>query len=86
MKRVLYLIIGLAIGGGAAFATDAAYAAGASKPAPKVDCSLKKNAKKIECKEAPKSDVKPKIKAPPKVDRKAPASVQKKADAENAKK
>lgn len=61
-----------------------AFAAGPA--APKVDCSLKKNAKKIECKEAPKSDVKPEVKKPPKVDRKAPASVQKKAAEENAKK
>jgi hypothetical protein len=51
-----------------------------------VDCSQKKNAKKIECKEAPKSDIKPAIKKPEKVDRKAPKSMQKKAAEENAKK
>ena len=62
----------------------AAFAAGPA--APKVDCTKKANAKKIECKEAPKSDVKPAIKKPEKVDRKAPAAVQKKAAAENAKK
>jgi hypothetical protein len=58
----------------------------ADKPAPKVDCSQKKNAGKIECKEPPKSDVKPQIKKPEKVDRKAPAATQKKAAEENAKK
>ena len=50
----------------------------ADKPAPKVDCSQKKNASKIECKEPPKSDVKPQIKTPEKVERKAPAATQKK--------
>jgi hypothetical protein len=62
--------------------TPMAFAAG--KPAPKVDCTQKKNATKIECKEAPKSDVKPEIKKPEKV-RKAPTSVQKKAEANNKK-
>lgn len=61
-----------------------AFAAG--KPAPKVDCTKKANASKIECKEAPKSDVKPEVKKPPKVERKAPPAVQKKAAEENAKK
>lgn len=50
------------------------------KPAPKVDCSVKKNANKIECKEAPKSDVKAAVKKPAKVERKAPAATQKKAE------
>ena len=57
-----------------------------SKPAPKVDCTQKKNAGKVECKAPPKSDVKPEIKKPQKVDRKAPAATQKKAAEENAKK
>lgn len=57
----------------------------AGPAAPKVDCTKKTNAKKIECKEAPKSDVKPAVKKPEKVDRKAPASVQKKAKEENSK-
>jgi hypothetical protein len=50
------------------------------------DCTLKKNEKRIQCVEAPKSDVekKAKVKKPEKV-RKAPASVQKKAE-ENTKK
>jgi|DEB0MinimDraft_3_1074331.scaffolds.fasta_scaffold16691_9 diaminopimelate epimerase len=51
-----------------------------SKPAPKVDCSVKKNQKKLECKEAPKSDVKVEVKKPKKVDRQAPSSVKKKAE------
>ena len=50
-----------------------------------MDCKQKKNQKRIECKEAPKSNVKAAVKKPEKV-RKAPASVQKKAAAENAKK
>lgn len=54
--------------------------ASSAKPAPKVDCTQKKNANKIECKEAPKSDVKPAVKAPEKVDRKAPKETQKKAE------
>jgi hypothetical protein len=82
MKRLAYLIVGLFIGGSAAFAVDAI---AAGKPAPKVDCTKKANAKKIECKEAPKSDVKPPVKKPPKVERKAPPAVQKKAAEENAK-
>lgn len=53
--------------------------ASASKPVAKVDCTQKKNAKKLECKEAPKSSVKPAVKKPEKVDRKAPKSVQQKA-------
>jgi hypothetical protein len=61
--------------------SPAVFAAG--KPAPKVDCTQKKNAKKIECKAPPKSDVKPGVKKPKKVERKAPASVQKKADQAN---
>jgi hypothetical protein len=69
-----------------ALAISVSPALSAGKPAPKVDCTKKANAKKIECKEAPKSDVKPPVKKPEKVDRKAPASVQKKAAAENAKK
>ena len=60
--------------------------AASTKPPIKTDCSLKKNAGKIECKSAPKSSVKPDIKKPPKVTRKAPDSVKKKADAANAKK
>ena len=56
------------------------YAADAKKPA-KVDCSVKKNANKLECKKAPTSNVKPKAEKPKKVERKAPASVQKKAEA-----
>lgn len=67
-----------------AFSTAFVYAAD-SKPVPKVDCTVKKNANKPQCQKAPESKVKPAIKAPPKVDRKAPASVQKKA-AENVKK
>lgn len=59
--------------------------AAANKPVAKIDCSQKKNQKKLECKEAPKSDVKPAIKKPEKVERKAPKSVQQKA-AENNKK
>lgn len=82
-KTLSYFVIGLFIGGSAAFAVDAM---AAGKPAPKVDCTQKKNASKIECKAPPKSDVKPPVKAPPKVDRKAPPSVQKKAAEENAKK
>lgn len=63
--------------------TPMAFASG--KPAPKVDCTQKKNASKIECKAPPKSDVKPTIKKPEKVERKAPKAVQQKA-AENNKK
>lgn len=59
--------------------TPVAFAA-ASKPAPKVDCSVKKNANKLECKKAPTSKVKPDVKKPAKVERKAPKSVQKKAE------
>jgi len=66
------------------FSAGVAIAAGPA--APKVDCTHKKNAGKIECKEAPKSDVKPEIKKPEKVERKAPPAVQKKAAEENAKK
>lgn len=54
--------------------------------APKFDCTQKKNEKRIQCKEAPKSKVKPEIKKPDKVTRKAPSSVKKKAEEENAKK
>ena len=57
-----------------------------TKAAPKFDCSQKKNEKRIQCKEAPKSKIKPDVKKPDKVKRKAPTSVKKKADAENAKK
>lgn len=85
LNKLSYLVIGLFIGGLIAFSSDA-IAASPGKPVPKVDCTKKANAKKIECKEAPKSDVKPEVKKPPKVDRKAPASVQKKAAEENAKK
>jgi hypothetical protein len=77
MKRLMYFVIGLFIGGSIAVASDA-FAAGA--PAPKVDCTKKVNANKIECKEAPKSDVKPEVKKPPKVDRPAPPAVKKKAE------
>lgn len=76
-----HLLISLAI----IFGSSSVYAADA-KPAPKVDCTQKKNAGKIECKAPPKSDVKPEIKKPEKVDRKAPAATQKKAAEENAKK
>lgn len=57
--------------------SPAVFASG--KPAPKVDCSVKKNANKIECKKAPTSDVKAAVKKPEKV-RQAPKSVQKKAE------
>ncbi len=54
----------------------------ASAPTKGVDCSNKKNATKIQCKQAPKSDVEKKavVKPPEKV-RKAPDSVKKKAEA-----
>jgi hypothetical protein len=84
-KRISYFALGLIIGGSIAIASDA-LAAAPSKPAPKVDCTKKVNANKIECKEAPKSDVKPEVKKPPKVDRPAPPAVKKKATEENAKK
>jgi hypothetical protein len=58
--------------------SPAVFASG--KPAPKVDCTQKKNVKKIECKKAPTSDVKAVVKKPAKVDRKAPKSVQQKAE------
>lgn len=77
MKIFLTAIVSATLAGGVMAAGPAA---------PKVDCSQKKNAGKIECKEAPKSDVKPAIKKPEKVERKAPAAVQKKAAEENAKK
>lgn len=51
-----------------------------------VDCTQKKNAGKLECKEAPKSDVKAEVKKPPKVDRKAPPATQKKAEEKKDKK
>jgi hypothetical protein len=76
MKVLLAALISASLAGGAI---------AAGKPAPKVDCTQKKNASKIECKEAPKSDVKPPVKKPPKVDRPAPPSVKKKADEENKK-
>lgn len=57
----------------------------ATKTPVKVDCSVKKNANKLECKEAPKTDVKVEVKKPTKVDRKAPKSVQKKAEENNKK-
>lgn len=57
-----------------------------TKSAPGFDCTQKKNEKRIQCKEAPKSKIKPDVKKPDKVTRKAPTSVKKKADAENAKK
>jgi hypothetical protein len=52
-----------------------------SKPAPKIDCTQKKNASKIQCKKAPESKIedKAKVKKPIKV-RKAPKDVQKKAE------
>lgn len=56
------------------------YAADAKKPA-KVDCSVKKNANKLECKKAPEPKKNVVAKKPEKVERKAPASVQKKAEA-----
>jgi uncharacterized protein YycO len=82
IQRIGVFVAGLLIGGSLVFAVDAT---AGSTPAPKTDCSVKKNAKKIECKEAPKSDVEKKavVKKPEKV-RKAPSSVQKKA-AENTK-
>ncbi len=63
--------------------SKAAFAADKKAP-PKIDCTQKKNAAKLECKAPPKSDVKPAVKKPPKVERKAPPAVQKKA-AENNK-
>lgn len=63
-----------------AFASTSVYAADAKKPA-KVDCSVKKNANKVECKKAPEPKKKVEAKKPAKVERKAPASVQKKAEA-----
>lgn len=57
----------------------------AGPAAPKVDCTKKANAGKLECKAPPKSDVKPAVKKPPKVERKAPPAVQKKAEANNKK-
>ena len=63
--------------------TTTVFAAGGT--APKVDCTQKKNANKIECKKAPTSDVKVEVKKPEKVDRKAPKSVQQKAEQNNKK-
>ena len=69
-----------------AIAAETKSAPAETKSAPKFDCSQKKNEKRIQCKEAPKSKIKPDVKKPDKVKRKAPTSVKKKADAENAKK
>jgi hypothetical protein len=77
MKYLLLILVALSLSA-PAYSSD--------KPAPKVDCTQKKNAGKIECKAPPKSDGKPEIKKPEKVDRKAPAATQKKAAEENAKK
>lgn len=74
MKSLAIFVTALAI------SISPAVLASASKPAPKVDCTQKKNANKLECKEAPKSDVKPEIKKPAKVERKAPKAVQQKAE------
>jgi len=81
-KRLGYFCIGLLIGAAIVFSLDAV---AGSTSAPKTDCSVKKNAKKIECQKAPTSDVEKKavVKKPEKV-RKAPSSVQKKAE-ENTK-
>ena len=81
-KQITYTLVGVVFG--AMVFSGNTYAADAKKPA-KVDCSQKKNQKKLECKEAPKSNVKPAVKKPEKVERKAPKSVQQKA-AENNKK
>lgn len=78
MKHILFTIAVM-------FGSLSVYAADA-KPAPKVDCTQKKNASKIECKKAPEPKKEIKAKKPEKVDRKAPAAVQKKAAEENAKK
>lgn len=80
MKAFLIFITALAI------SISPAFAASNVKGPSGFDCKQAKNAKRIECKQAPKSDVKPEVKKPKKVDRKAPTSVQKKAAAENAKK
>ncbi len=77
-KRIVWFVLGLFLGGAIAVGSDAM--AATAKPAPKIDCSAKKNASKLECKAAPTSKVKPKVKKPKKVDRKAPADVKKKAD------
>jgi hypothetical protein len=82
-RKIIALTAFVCVIGGLMIAGQVSAAGGT---APKVDCSQKKNAKKIECKEAPKSDIKPAIKKPEKVDRKAPKSMQKKAAEENAKK
>lgn len=74
MKAFLIFITALAISVSPAFAADKAV-----KSPQGFDCKQKKNSNRIECKQAPKSDVKPEVKKPKKVDRKAPASVQKKA-------
>lgn len=52
----------------------------ADKPAPKVDCTQKKNANKIECKKPPEVKKKVEVKKPEKVERKAPKAVQQKAE------
>lgn len=72
MSRVIILFLSFFL----AFST--AHAA-SGKPAPKVDCSVKKNQKKVECKKPPESKVKVDVKKPKKVTRKAPRSVKKKA-------
>ena len=82
-RKIIALTAFVCVIGGLMIAGQVSAAGGT---APKVDCSQKKNAKEIECKEAPKSDIKPAIKKPEKVDRKAPKSMQKKAAEENAKK
>ena len=81
-KQVTYTLAGVVFGA-MVFAGNTH--AAATKPVAKIDCSQKKNQKKLECKEAPKSNVKPAVKKPEKVERKAPKSVQQKA-AENNKK
>ncbi len=72
MKLLLATIISITLSAGAV---------AGGKPAPKVDCTKKANATKLECKAPPKSDVKPAVKKPPKVERKAPPAVKKKAEA-----
>lgn len=80
-QKISYMIIG-AIFGAMVFAGSAH---AADKPAPKVDCTQKKNANKIECKKAPEPKKKVEAKKPEKVERKAPKAVQQKADANNKK-
>lgn len=85
MRRLMWFLIGVLIAVILVTCSNAVFAA-AAKPVPTIDCSNKKNVKKIQCVEAPKSDVEKKavVKKPEKV-RKAPTSVQKKAQENLAK-